>query len=227
MSKEPLSCLGSGYLQEAGEGPLGTGWPVWRRQWVGRACPVTELPSLPAGPSARPARLPWEPGSHLQESHVRDSPSEASATGPSATIGAPVGSLTLSSLFSSSKWARALHPWPLWAGHCLAQASALSEAVLPCCGAYPRPWDGEVGLQGAGLCRGPWLGVEAGGASRPRVLLGAAGCWSWGDQGDAGALGWPGSWKPRRACRGQMLSAGQGSEGAGAPASLAQGASPV
>lgn len=90
------------------------------------ACPVTELPSLPAGPSACLARLPWEPGRHLQESHVRDSPSKARATGPSATIRAPVGSLTPSSLFSSSRWVRALHPWLLWAGHCLAQASALS-----------------------------------------------------------------------------------------------------
>lgn len=87
---------------------------------------MTELPSLPAGPSACLARLPWEPGRHLQESHVRDSPSEARATGPSATIRAPVGSLTPSSLFSISRWVHALHPWLLWAGHCLAQASALS-----------------------------------------------------------------------------------------------------
>ena len=39
------------------------------------------------------------------------------------------------------------------------------------------------------MCRGPWPGVEAGGVSRPRVLLGASGCWSWGDQGGAGGSG--------------------------------------
>lgn len=40
-----------------------------------------------------------------------------------------------------------------WVGYLLAQASALSEAVLPWCGACPGMRDAEAGLREAGLCR--------------------------------------------------------------------------
>lgn len=44
--------LRSRHLEEA-EGPLGTGWPVWRQRCIGRqaACPVTVL--LPSQPACR------------------------------------------------------------------------------------------------------------------------------------------------------------------------------
>lgn len=101
--------LGSRHLEEAGEGPPGTGWPVWRR-WVGRqaACPVTVfLPSQPP----HLAILPWEPGGHLQESHARDSLSEAPATCSSAAVGAVVGVLEDSFTFLGIFLAIVLFPF--------------------------------------------------------------------------------------------------------------------
>lgn len=187
--------LGSRHLEEAGEGPPGTGWPVWRR-WVGRqaACPVTVfLPSQPP----HLAILPWEPGGHLQESHARDSLSEAPATCSSAAVGAVwVARPRRLSLAAADECAHTApgRPRPLWAVHRLAQA--LASASAPALrwsspGAGPVPGCGTrwQGCGGRACAQGPWPGVEARGESRPRVLLGTARCWSWGDRAVRGLQG--------------------------------------
>lgn len=187
--------LGSRHLEEAGEGPPGTGWPVWRR-WVGRqaACPVTVfLPSQPP----HLAILPWEPGGHLQESHARDSLSKAPATCSSATVGAAWAArprrLSLAAADECAHTAPG-RPRPLWAVHRLAQA--LASASAPALrwsspGAGPVPGCGTrwQGCGGRACAQGPWPGVEARGESRPRVLLGTARCWSWGDRAVRGLQG--------------------------------------
>lgn len=170
--------LGSRHLEEAGEGPPGTGWPVWRR-WVGRqaACPVTVfLPSQPP----HLAILPWEPGGHLQESHARDSLSEAPATCSSAAVGAVwVARPRRLSLAAADECAHTApgRPRPLWAVHRLAQA--LASASAPARGGPPlaRGLSRDAGPGGRAAGGGP-VHRAPGPVWKPEVSPGLGSCWA-------------------------------------------------